>query len=135
MKFKSGLYIGQPQEFYHALESAVKTLPEICQAGCCDHCPGEPIPVPDDPPGEETFPNIQPKRPLTEFHAVPSDPVTDYQRKDRSTPPSLCNVCPPLGSQRNSDPTGVAHALVPPTPTSTMKVFLLKMPIWCFISL
>lgn len=101
MKSKCRLCIGQPQEFYRALESVVKTLHEICQASCCDHCPGEPIAVPDDPLGEETFPNIQPKPPLTELHTVPSDPVTDYQREDGSTALSLCNVCPPPGSQKN----------------------------------
>lgn len=34
---------------------------ELCQTLCCDHFPGEPVPVPNQHLDEEPFHNIQPK--------------------------------------------------------------------------
>lgn len=40
-----------------------QTLLEFWQAWCCDHFPGEPVPVPDHHPSEEPFPNVQSELP------------------------------------------------------------------------
>lgn len=46
-------------------ESVVQMLLQLRQVSCCDYLPGESFPVPNHPLGKETFPNIQPKPPLT----------------------------------------------------------------------
>lgn len=52
-------------------ESAVQILAELWQPWCHDHFSGELVSVPDQPQGEESFPNTQPRPPLTQLHAVP----------------------------------------------------------------
>lgn len=47
--------------------------------------------MPNYPLGEEPFPNIQTKPPLTVPHAIPSGPVTGHQRGD-------INACPSTSS-------------------------------------
>lgn len=48
---------------------------------CCDHCSGDTVPVPNDPLGEEPFPEIQCKPPLTQLQAVPSGHFNDHCRE------------------------------------------------------
>lgn len=52
-----------PQQSRPVPENVVQTLPELCQAWGCSHCPGEPVSVSIHPPGEKPFPNNQPKPP------------------------------------------------------------------------
>lgn len=40
------------------------------QAWCCDHAPGEPVPVPRHPLSEESFPGVQSELPLVQLHAT-----------------------------------------------------------------
>ncbi|KAJ7417647.1 Calcium uptake protein 3, mitochondrial [Pitangus sulphuratus] len=49
---------------------------------CSDHFPGEPVPVPNHPLGEEPFSNIPPKPSLTQLQTIPSDPVTGHHREE-----------------------------------------------------
>lgn len=42
-------------------QSSVQTIPELYQVWCCYPCPGKPVPVPNHPLGEETFPDTQTK--------------------------------------------------------------------------
>ena len=69
-------------------ESTVQTILELWQAWCHDHCPGEPVPVPNHPLGEEPFPNTQPEPTLPQLQAVPSGPITGHQREEISAYPS-----------------------------------------------
>ncbi|KAM4791877.1 uncharacterized protein ACIQIH_005992 isoform 2-T2 [Cyanocitta cristata] len=62
---------GPPQESRCA-ESIVQTLPQLQQAVVCEHLPGEPVPAPKQPLGEEPFPNAQPKPPVTQLHVLPT---------------------------------------------------------------
>lgn len=49
--------------------SVVQTFLDLQQAQGCDHCPGEPLPMPKNPIAEETFPNI---------HSIPSGPIAGH---------------------------------------------------------
>lgn len=71
---------------------------ELCQDWRCGHFLGEPVPVLSHPPGEELFPSIQSKLPLTELHAIPSGPVTGHDRRDQCLPFHL-----PLYSEKAVD--------------------------------
>ncbi|KAK4808831.1 hypothetical protein QYF61_001339 [Mycteria americana] len=42
------------------------------------HCPGQPVPMLDNPFSEEIFPNIQSKPPLPQLEAISSRPITCY---------------------------------------------------------
>ncbi|GAB0194069.1 myocardial zonula adherens protein [Grus japonensis] len=72
-------------------ESVIQTLLELSQARCCDHFPGEPVPVPNHPLGEEPFPDIQPKPPLSQLHAIPLGSITGHQREEMNA----CPFAPP----------------------------------------
>ncbi|KAJ7403491.1 hypothetical protein WISP_150648 [Willisornis vidua] len=52
------------------------------------HSPGEPVPEPNHPLGEEPFSNIQPKPLLTQLQAIASNPVTGHHREEISVCPS-----------------------------------------------
>ncbi|KAK4806164.1 hypothetical protein QYF61_001087 [Mycteria americana] len=43
-----------------------------------NHFPGQSVPMLDNPPGEEKFPNIQSKPPLAQLEAISSCPITCY---------------------------------------------------------
>ncbi|KAK4806266.1 hypothetical protein QYF61_013410 [Mycteria americana] len=43
-----------------------------------NHFPGQPVPMLDNPFGEEIFPNIQSKPPLAQLEAISSPPITCY---------------------------------------------------------
>ncbi|KAK4825736.1 hypothetical protein QYF61_002175 [Mycteria americana] len=50
-----------------------------CQQGWrLNHFPGQPVPMLDNPLGEEKFPNIQSKPPLAQLEAISSCPITCY---------------------------------------------------------
>lgn len=55
-------------------------------AWSCDHCPWEPVPVPNHPLSEEHFPNLKLSPPLTQPHAVPSVPVAVTERRAQRCP-------------------------------------------------
>lgn len=59
----------------HVPESIVQTLLQLQQAVAYEHFPGETVPVPSQPLGEEPFPNAQPKAPLAQLHVLPSGPM------------------------------------------------------------
>jgi len=59
-------------------ESVVQIF-QLLQAQCQSPYPGEPIPVPDHPFGEENFPEIQPTSPLVQLEAIPPSPNTSYE--------------------------------------------------------
>ncbi|KAK4827063.1 hypothetical protein QYF61_013704, partial [Mycteria americana] len=61
----------------------------VCVCGCkefrskfrgwrLNHFPGQPVPMLDNPLGEEKFPNIQSKPPLAQLEAISSCPITCY---------------------------------------------------------
>lgn len=83
------------QEFPHVPESIVQMLLELCQAWCCDHCSGQPVPVSDHPLDEEPFPDMQPKHPLMQFQAIPLGPVTK-EKSSVPVPPQLLLIQLPL---------------------------------------
>ncbi|TRZ26651.1 hypothetical protein HGM15179_000422 [Zosterops borbonicus] len=60
---------------------------EELQAWSCDHFSGDPVPVPNHPLGEEPFPDIQTKPPLTQLQGISSGPVTGHDRACSSSSP------------------------------------------------
>ncbi|KAK4811287.1 hypothetical protein QYF61_023339 [Mycteria americana] len=54
------------------------TLQEQRQGWRLNHFPGQPVPMLDNPLGEEKFPNIQSKPPLAQLEAISSCPITCY---------------------------------------------------------
>ncbi|KAK4826007.1 hypothetical protein QYF61_003780 [Mycteria americana] len=50
-----------------------------------NHCPGQPVPMLDNPFGEEFFPNIQSKPPLAQFEALSSCPIACYLGEETNT--------------------------------------------------
>ncbi|KAK4818444.1 hypothetical protein QYF61_013131 [Mycteria americana] len=51
---------------------------EIGEGWRLNHFPGQPVPMLDNPLGEEKFPNIQSKPPLAQLEAISSCPITCY---------------------------------------------------------
>ncbi|KAK4830416.1 hypothetical protein QYF61_010947 [Mycteria americana] len=49
------------------------------------HFPGQPVPMLDNPLGEEKFPNIQSKSPLAQLEAISSCPITCYLGEETDT--------------------------------------------------
>ncbi|KAK4829131.1 hypothetical protein QYF61_002210 [Mycteria americana] len=47
-----------------------------------NHFPGQPVPMLDNPLGEEKFPNIQSKPPLAQLEAISSCPITCYLEEE-----------------------------------------------------
>ncbi|KAK4809954.1 hypothetical protein QYF61_002911 [Mycteria americana] len=56
--------------------------PTLEQGWRLNHFPGQPVPVLDNPLGEEKFPNIQSKPPLAQLEAISSCPITCYLGED-----------------------------------------------------
>ena len=77
------------QKSDHKTESAVQMLLELWQVQCHDHCPEEPVSVPDHPLGEEPFPGTYPEPPLSQLHVIPLGTITVAARERRlaHTPP------------------------------------------------
>ncbi|KAK4826133.1 hypothetical protein QYF61_005285 [Mycteria americana] len=50
-----------------------------------NHFPGQPVPMLDNPLGEEKFPNIQSKPPLAQLEAISSCPITSYLGEETDT--------------------------------------------------
>ncbi|KAJ7428664.1 hypothetical protein WISP_01059 [Willisornis vidua] len=73
----------QPMEDHWDAEIHMQPVeePMLEQVWCCDHCPGEPVPVPDHLLHKESLPNIQPKPALTKLQAFPSGPVTGHREE------------------------------------------------------
>lgn len=63
-------------------KSIMQTLLEPCQAWCCHHFPGWPVPVTDHPVSEEHFLNVQPELSLMELHSIFLYPIVGHQRVD-----------------------------------------------------
>ncbi|KAF4803579.1 hypothetical protein TURU_014738 [Turdus rufiventris] len=66
----------------HVTEGVVQTLLKFGQAWCCDQFPGEPVPVLNSPLREKLFPDIQPKRPQTQLHAIQSSPIAGHESEE-----------------------------------------------------
>lgn len=77
------------QKSNHTSENVVQMLLELQQAWCPDHFPGEHVPVPYQPLGEGSFPNMQSEPPLTQLHAIPLMilPLDSPTNEKRSAPP------------------------------------------------
>jgi len=50
-----------------------------------NHFPGQPVLMPDNPSGEEVFPNIQSKPLLAQFKAISSRPIAHYLGEEANT--------------------------------------------------
>ena len=70
-------------------KSIVLVLLELQQARCCDHCPGESIPVPKHSVGEEPFPYVLMSNLNLPSHldSILSGPISGDQREKLSTCP------------------------------------------------
>ncbi|KAK4832389.1 hypothetical protein QYF61_022244 [Mycteria americana] len=56
----------------------IQTSFKYLQGWRLNHFPGQPVPMLDNPLGEEKFPNIQSKPPLVQLEAISSCPITCY---------------------------------------------------------
>ncbi|KAK4827101.1 hypothetical protein QYF61_014203 [Mycteria americana] len=56
----------------------IQTSFKYLQGWRLNHFPGQPVPMLDNPLGEEKFPNIQSKPPLAQLEAISSCPITCY---------------------------------------------------------
>ncbi|KAK4826396.1 hypothetical protein QYF61_008067 [Mycteria americana] len=68
--------VGHQQQPQHL--SRHQPLPRAGQGWRLNHFPGQPLPMLDNPFGEELFPNIQSKPPLAQLEAISSRPITCY---------------------------------------------------------
>ncbi|KAK4810597.1 hypothetical protein QYF61_007334 [Mycteria americana] len=66
------------QENAHLIQTSFKYL----QGWRLNHFPGQPVPMLDNPLGEEKFPNIQSKPPLAQLEAISSCPITCYMEEE-----------------------------------------------------
>ncbi|KAK4824899.1 hypothetical protein QYF61_021414 [Mycteria americana] len=62
----------------HVLKCHIYTSFKYLQGWGLNHFPGQPVPMLDNPLGEEIFPNIQSKPPLAQLEAISSRPITCY---------------------------------------------------------
>ncbi|KAK4830892.1 hypothetical protein QYF61_013821 [Mycteria americana] len=63
---------------HHVPKQLIQTSFKYLQGWRLNHFPGQPVPMPDNPLGEEKFPNIQSKPPLAQLEAISSCPITCY---------------------------------------------------------
>ncbi|KAK4818698.1 hypothetical protein QYF61_017919 [Mycteria americana] len=63
---------------HHVPKHLIQTSFKYLQGWRLNHCPGQPVPMLDNPSGEEIFPNIQSKPPLAQLQAISSCPITCY---------------------------------------------------------
>ncbi|KAK4830836.1 hypothetical protein QYF61_013765 [Mycteria americana] len=59
------------------------------------HCPGQPVPMLDNPFSEEFFPNIQSKPPLAQLEAISSHPITFVESDEVSPQPPFLQTKQP----------------------------------------
>ncbi|KAK4813411.1 hypothetical protein QYF61_004748, partial [Mycteria americana] len=63
---------------HHVHKHLIQTSFKYLQGWRLNHFPGQPVPMLDNPLGEEKFPNIQSKPPLAQLEAISSYPITCY---------------------------------------------------------
>ncbi|KAK4815422.1 hypothetical protein QYF61_001410 [Mycteria americana] len=63
---------------HHVPKHLIQTSFKYLQGWRLNHFPGQPLPMLDNPLGEEKFPNIQSKPPLAQLEAISSCPITCY---------------------------------------------------------
>ncbi|KAK4821623.1 hypothetical protein QYF61_026057 [Mycteria americana] len=63
---------------HHVSKYLIQTSFKYLQGWRLNHFPGQPVPMLDNPLGEEIFPNIQSKPPLVQLEAISSCPITCY---------------------------------------------------------
>ncbi|KAK4826690.1 hypothetical protein QYF61_010699 [Mycteria americana] len=63
---------------HHVSKYLIQTSFKYLQGWRLNHFPGQPVPMLDNPLGEEKFPNIQSKPPLAQLEAISSCPITCY---------------------------------------------------------
>ncbi|KAK4827284.1 hypothetical protein QYF61_016430 [Mycteria americana] len=63
---------------YHVPKHLIQTSFKYLQGWRLNHFAGQPVPMLDNPLGEEFFPNIQSKPPLVQLEAISSCPITCY---------------------------------------------------------
>ncbi|KAK4824504.1 hypothetical protein QYF61_015902 [Mycteria americana] len=63
---------------HHVSKHLIQTSFKYLQGWRLNHFPGQPVPVLDNPLGEEKFPNIQSKPPLAQLEDISSCPITCY---------------------------------------------------------
>ncbi|KAK4831242.1 hypothetical protein QYF61_016474 [Mycteria americana] len=66
------------QPLHHVSKHLIQTSFKYLQGWQLNHFPGQPVPMLDNPLGEEKFPNIQSKPPLAQLEAISSCPITCY---------------------------------------------------------
>ncbi|KAK4812905.1 LOW QUALITY PROTEIN: hypothetical protein QYF61_027299 [Mycteria americana] len=70
---------------HHVPEHHIYTSFKYLQGWGLNHFPGQPGPMLDNPFGEEIFPNIQSKPPLTQLEAISSCPMACYLGEETDT--------------------------------------------------
>ncbi|KAK4814532.1 hypothetical protein QYF61_022021 [Mycteria americana] len=63
---------------HHVPKLLIQMSFKYLQGWRLNHFPGQPVPMLDNPLGEEKFPNIQAKPPLVQLEAISSCPITCY---------------------------------------------------------
>ncbi|KAK4818041.1 hypothetical protein QYF61_004568 [Mycteria americana] len=63
---------------HHVPKHLIQTSFKYLQGWRLNHFPGQPVPMLDNPLGEEKFPNIPSKPPLAQLEAISSCPITCY---------------------------------------------------------
>ncbi|KAK4831485.1 hypothetical protein QYF61_017986 [Mycteria americana] len=63
---------------HHVPKHLIQTSFKYLQGWRLHHFPGQPVPMLDNPLGEEKFPNIQSKPPLAQLEAISSCPIACY---------------------------------------------------------
>ncbi|KAK4822811.1 hypothetical protein QYF61_020094 [Mycteria americana] len=69
---------------HHVPKHLIQTSFKYLQGWQLNHCPGQPVPMLDNPFSEEKFPNIQSKPPLAQLEAISSCPITCYLGEETS---------------------------------------------------
>ncbi|KAK4812871.1 hypothetical protein QYF61_024168, partial [Mycteria americana] len=72
---------------HHVSKHLIQTSFKYLQGWRLNHCPGQPVPMLDNPFSEEKFPNIQSKPPLAQLEAISSCPITFVESDEVSPQP------------------------------------------------
>ncbi|KAK4824165.1 hypothetical protein QYF61_011292, partial [Mycteria americana] len=70
--------VGNRVKGFTKVHYLIQTSFKYLQGWRLNHFPGQPVPMLDNPLGEEKFPNIQSKPPLAQLEAISSCPITCY---------------------------------------------------------
>ncbi|KAK4821029.1 hypothetical protein QYF61_012115 [Mycteria americana] len=73
---------------HHVSKHLIQMSFKYLQGWRLNHCPGQPVPMLDNPFSEEKFPNLQSKPPLAQLEAISSRPITCYSGEE-TDPTSL----------------------------------------------